>query len=297
MIGIGCAVDVALRSDKQYHPTKACRLLMSTRNTLSQANKGLARPLRLHGRVVLALMLRDIKTRMGGSYFGFVFGLILPLGHLGIVLAVYLMMGRRAALGTDATRYLTSAILPFIIWSYTHQKVLQAFAQNIPLMSFPIVRMIDILVARSLVELLNSAIIIIIVIITISIIGSDIFIYDRSLALLSVLLAYLFGVSTGYFFGIIGQIFQTLTLVGFLLIPLNWVVCGIFFIPEALPDQMRSVISWFPMSHIVDIARLAVFPTYLSTFSRVDFVLTIALGNIFLTISIERLARTKILSA
>lgn len=270
---------------------------MSDRITRGPRQTGLPQVLHLHGRVVLALMLRDIKTRMGGSYFGFAFGLILPLGHLGIVLAVYLIMGRRAALGTDATSFLTTAVLPFIIWSYTHQKIMQSFTQNIPLMSFPIVRIIDILVARSLVEILNSSIIIIIVVISISLIGSDMIVYDPPLALLSIFLAYLFGVSTGYFFGIAGQLVPTLTLVGFLIVPLNWLVCGVFFIPEALPDQMRWVISWFPMPHIVDTARLAVYPTYLSTFARVDFVLTIILGNILLTASIERLARTKILSA
>ena len=270
---------------------------MSDRITWDPRKTWPTQMLRLHGRVVLALMLRDIKTRMGGSYFGFAFGLILPLGHLGIVLAVYLIMGRRAALGTDAASFLTTAIVPFIIWSYTHQKIIQSFAQNIPLLSFPIVRIIDILLARSIVEILNSSIIIIITLISISLIGSDILFYDRPLALLSAFLAYLFGVSTGYFFGLIGQIFPVVNLVGFLIIPLNWLVCGVFFIPEALPDQVRWAVSWFPLSHIVDIARLAVYPTYLSTFARVDFVLTITLGNILLTISIERLARTKIPAA
>ena len=85
-------------------------------------------------------------------------------------------------------------------------------------------------------------------------------------------------------------------MIGFLLVPLNWLICGVFFIPEGLPDQLRWVIWWFPLSHIVDMARLAVYPTYLSTFSSPSYVIAVIAGNFLLTMSIERFARTKILA-
>lgn len=233
-----------------------------------------------HARVVLALMLRDIKTRFGASYFGFLFGLILPLGHIGIVLAVYVILGRRAPIGTDVSLYLASAIVPFVIWSYTHQKVLTAFAQNRALTSFPIVGFIDIVIARALVELVNAAIILGVVAATFVLLGVDIFVFDRPSFTYSLFLSYAMGVSTGFVLGIIGMVVPGIMLVGILMVPLYWVTSGVLFIPEALPEQVRWMAAIFPLCHIVDFGRSAFYPNYLTDFPNLFYVHAVIVLNV-----------------
>lgn len=254
-----------------------------------------ARPLRLafleHLRVVHALMLRDIKTRFGASYFGFLIGLLLPLGHIGVILTVYILLGRRAAIGTDVSSYLATAILPFIIWSYTHQKVMQSFIANRPLTAFPIVKYRDILTARALVELLNATLIVIVVATALGLSGSDIFIDDPPRFLFALILAYFFGVSTGFIFGLLAILTPAVMLVGFVFIPLNWVTAGVFFIPDALPAQVRNAVAVFPLSHIVDFGRSAFFSSYLTDFPQIWYVLLMIAANFVVAFSVDYFLR------
>lgn len=233
----------------------------------------------IQARVVLVLMLRDIKTRMGASYFGFILGLILPLGHIGVVTILYILAGRRSALGNDVAIYLTSAILPFIIWSYTHQKMIMSVSQNFPLTYFPIVSINAILISRSLAELLSSSLIVVIVFSTLAIYGSDLFIANASLLLFSGIMAYLLGVATGMTIGVLSKLNSIFMIFGFILIPLYWITSGVLFIPESLPDQLRSYLSWFALSHIVDLSRMALFPSYISYYPSPTYVIVAILAN------------------
>ncbi len=244
-----------------------------------------------HARVVHALMLRDIKTRFGASYFGFLAGLFLPLAHIGIIMTMYIVMGRRAPIGTDVALYLSTAILPFIVWSYTHQKIMQSFGQNRSLTSFPIVKFTDIVIARSMVELLNVSIIVMVVSLALHLFGSDLFIFDSTGALLTLVMAYSLGVSTGFIFGLISVMLPAVMLVGFVFIPLYWVTSGVFFIPESLPEPARQVISYFPLSHIVDFGRTSFYSTYLSSYSNLAYVFMIIAINIVIGLAAEHFLR------
>lgn len=236
-------------------------------------------------------MLRDIKTRFGSTYFGFLFGLLLPLGHIGVILAIYVLTGRRAPIGTDVTLYLATAIVPFVIWSYTHQKVMGSVGQNRALTAFPIVSYVDILIARALVELLNAAIILAVVASAFLIAGTDLFIADPPAFFYALLLAYMTGVATGSVFAMLSILSPAAAIVGFIIVPLYWVSSGVFFIPEALPEQLRSALWVFPLSHIVDYARTAFFPVYLSDYPNLLYVNALIALNLLLALTMERFLR------
>ncbi len=250
-----------------------------------------------HARVVSALMLRDIKTRFGASYFGFIFGLMIPLGHLGIVLAGYILLARRAPIGTDVTLYLVTAILPFVIWSYTHQKLILAFGQNIPLTALPIVKLADIMIARALTELLNSIFIATITAIAIGMLVQDIYINDIPRVFYALMLSYALGVSTGLIFGILGVMAPIFNIMGFLFIPLYWLTCGVLFIPGPLPEQVRTILYYFPLAHIIDYGRVGFYSSYISDFPQLSYVYTVIIFNFLLAFLIDRVFRAALTSA
>jgi capsular polysaccharide transport system permease protein len=241
-----------------------------------------------HLRVIHALMLRDIKTRFGATYFGFLIGLLLPLGHIGVLLTIYVLLGRRAPIGTDVAVYLSTAIVPFIVWSYTHQKVMQAFGSNKPLIAFPIVKFVDIVMARAIVELLNSCIIVCIVAIALISYGSDLFIYDFKIFFFSVILAYFLGISTGFTFGVLYVLSPAVMIFGFVLIPLYWATSGVLFIPDGLPAQARDIVSIFPLSHIVDLGRTAFYPSYISSYPNPYYVVSVIIANFVIGLAMLR---------
>lgn len=245
-----------------------------------------------HARVVLALILRDVKTRAGASYFGFLIGLIVPLAHVGILVGVYIGFGRRAAIGTDVAIYLSTAILPFVIWTYTHQKISVSFAQNKALTSFPIVKIGDILIARMAVELLNGTMVVIITTVSLTIFAQEFFINDPISLIYSLLLAYFLGVSTGHVFGLISIIFPGFLIAGLLIVPIYWITCGTLFVPDYLPEQLRFALQFFPLSHIVDLVRMAFYSNYISDFPSILYVHAVIIANVLVGLIMERFMRT-----
>lgn len=259
-------------------------------------NNGATSSFRTHARVVHSLVLRDIQTRTGGSYFGFLFGLVMPLGHIGLVLALYVTLGRKPAIGTDTVLFLTSAILPFIIWSYTHQKMIAAFSQNQALMSFPIVGITEISVARAIVELLTATLVSIITLAAIWLFGSDLMFHDNQILLLCFFLAYLFGISTGFFVGVLSILNHFIALIGFLLIPLFWVTCGVLFIPDALPEMARKGLYFFAIAHIVEFVRMAVYPSYYTDFPSIGFIVVVIVTNLMISFLMVKFLRVSLTS-
>ena len=255
-----------------------------------------ASSLRTHARVVHALVLRDIQTRTGGSYFGFLFGLVLPLGHIGVVLLIYVMLGRRPAIGTDTVLFLTSAILPFIIWSYTHQKMFAAFGQNLPLMSFPIVGFSEIFIARAIVELLTATLVAVITLTVIWLFGSDLLFYDNQMLLLCFFLAYFFGISTGFIVGLLSILSPITTMISYLIIPTFWVTCGALFIPDALPEFARQGLSVFAIAHIVEFVRMAVYPSYYTDFPSMNFIVIVIVMNLLISFLMVKAFRVSLTS-
>jgi len=247
-----------------------------------------------HLRVITALLLRDMKTRAGSSYFGFFVGLLVPLAHVGIVLGLYVILGRRSALGTDVFLFLSSAIVHFVVWSYTHQKVLFAFPQNIPLVAFPVVKLVDIFIARSVIELMNSLLIILVVGLFLNTITNDFYIHNYPSLFYSFFLSYLLGVSTGGLFGIIAMAVPGFMMVSFLIIPLYWVTCGAFFVPDSLPEAARSALYVLPLTHIVDYGRVAIYPSYTSDYYSLDYVYFVIVLNVLLIFTMMRVMRTLI---
>jgi capsular polysaccharide transport system permease protein len=258
---------------------------------ITHGTRGPATAVAQHARVVLALMLRDIKTRFGGSYLGFFVGLLMPLAHIGILLVAFTLLGRRAPIGTDVPLFLASALVPFVVWSYTHRHVMMSFSQNKALLSFPIVRVVDILVARALVELLNAVLVFCVVALAFALRGSEIFIADMPGVTLALGLAYALGIATGFLMGIFVMLSPAVMLGAFLLVPLYYVTAGAFFIPDALPPQIRAVVAIFPLSHVVDHGRTALYASYLSDYPSLSYVIITIVAMVVLSFGLEHLLR------
>lgn len=232
-----------------------------------------------HMNVICALMLRDIKTRSGASYFGFLVGIIVPFGHIAVLLVVYAVLGRRAPIGTDVTSFLTTAILPFVVWTYTHQKVSFALSQNYGLTFFPIVKLIDIILARFLVEILNSTLVIVSTAVVLYSFVPDVFIFDVFGFVFALMLSCLLGLSTGFVFGFLSLMYSIIALAAMLLVPIYWITSGTFFIPDALPSNMIYIVSFFPLSHIIDYGRTKFYAMYISDYADLRYVFGVIIMN------------------
>lgn len=220
----------------------------------------------MHARVVGAVIMRDLQTRFGTGYFGFLLGLLIPLGHLTVAIAVTTILGRPAPIGTDVPIFLMTGVLPFIIWLYGHRQIMQTMLQNRPLLHFPGVDVFDLFLARIIVEIVTSTLVVLIVMMTLSMMGHEIYIANPTGFLIGLALSWLLGVSTGLVFGILGTMWSFAFMLGNVLGPLMWVASGVLFLADGMPNRLRDILIYNPLAQIIDGLRVAYFSEYWSSF-------------------------------
>lgn len=236
--------------------------------------------MKMHSRAVGAVVMRDIQTRFGASYAGFLLGLIMPLGHLGATLIAMAILAATPPIGPDIATFLMTGILPFILWLYCHKQVMISLVQNRPLLYFPGVDPFDLIFARMIVEIPTATLVVIIVMATVAIFGygsmpANFFGFVAALGQ-----AWLLGIGTGLVVGGLSAFWHPFLIAGSLIAPLLWATSGIIYLPDRLPDTVRDILWYFPLCQIVNELRSAYFSEYYSTFTDGQVPLFFILGTL-----------------
>jgi capsular polysaccharide transport system permease protein len=250
--------------------------------------------LKAQGRILQALMLRDIKTRFFGNEFGFLLAIAWPLSHILILIMLNSALGRAAPYGDSAALWYATGIIPFLAFNYMARFIMMGVAINRQLLSLPVVKITDILFARALVEVLSAGLVILIIFGVFWALGIDFMpvdIVQASLALLSMMLL---GLGLGVVNAIIAAAFP-FWITGFALCGIIfWLSSGILFVPDALPEAARTPLSYLPWLQGVEWMRSAYYEGYGADILDKTYLVSFGVVSLFLGLVIERLVRGKL---
>jgi capsular polysaccharide transport system permease protein len=250
--------------------------------------------LRAQSRILHALMLRDIKTRFFGSEFGFLIAVAWPLSHILILLLINTGLGRVAPYGDSPALWFATGIIPFMAFNYMSRFIMMGIVLNRPLLSFPVVKITDILFARAIVEILSAGLVVIIVLSIFWIMGIDFVPASIAQASLALLAMMLLGLGFGIVNGIIAAAIP-FWLTGYALtMILFWISSGILFVPDALPEAFRFPLSYLPYLQGVEWVRSAYYEGYGSNILDKSYVVTFGAVTFFIGLLFERLVRGKL---
>ena len=169
-------------------------------------------------------------------------------------------------------------------------------ALNKPLLTFPMVKVTDLLFARAIVEVLSAAIVVIITIVIFAVLGIEFVprdIVQASLAMLAMMFL-------GLGFGVINAMIAAANpfwITGYAILTIIfWFSSGIFFVPDALPEFARYAISYLPYVQGVEWMRSAYYDNYGGNILDKTYMLSFAAITLFAGLAVERLIRGKVLS-
>jgi capsular polysaccharide transport system permease protein len=164
-------------------------------------------------------------------------------------------LGRTAPYGESAALWFATCIIPFMAFSYMARFIMIGIVLNRPLLSLPTVKITDILFARAVVETLNAGLVVLIVFAIFWALGIDFMprdIVQASAALLAMMLL-------GLGFGVVNAIVAAAVpgwITGYaLLMIIFWICSGILFVPDALPEVIRTPLSYLPFLQGVEWMR------------------------------------------
>jgi capsular polysaccharide transport system permease protein len=258
--------------------------------------RGLYDQLKAQGRIVLALMIRDVQTRFFGHALGFVVAIAWPVSHIFILIAINAAAGRAAPYGDDPALFFATGLLPFMCFNYMTRFTAMGVFQNKPLLGYPIVKVADVLIARSIVEVLNSGVVIVVTIVILTAWGVDVRPVHPLQAEYALLACMGLGLGFGWFNGIISGIFPFWFTIFSLFQIIMWMASGVILVPDQLPESVRWWLSWNPALIGVEWMRSAFYEGYgVGELLDKRYMLGFDASMMFLGLIMERALRGRVL--
>lgn len=250
--------------------------------------------LKAQWRVLVALMLRDIKTRWGSS-IGFLIAIAWPLIHIAVLVLLYTAFGRVAPYGESSILWFTVGMFPFILISYISRFVVLGLIINKPLLIFPAIKVTDILFSRMIIEVINAAIVLLIIIIVLWYLEIGFMPHDLLQAAFAVGVSILLGLGLGVLNGLIAMMFHMWFTAFVLVLILFWITSGVMFIPSSLPAYLRDILYFQPTVHLVEWIREAYYPEYNSLILDKTFIVVLSIACVALGLALERVFRGRVM--
>jgi hypothetical protein len=114
-----------------------------------------------------------------------------PLSHVLILLVINTGLGRAVPYGDSAALWWATGVIPFQAFQYMSRFIMMGILLNRPQLSFPVVKVTDILFARPIVEVLNAGLAVLILFVIFWSLGIDFMprdVVQASLAMLAMML-------------------------------------------------------------------------------------------------------------
>lgn len=252
--------------------------------------------IRAQGRVLLALMLREARTRYGRRRAGYAWALIEPLFHIAAFTFFFSLIGRAAPIGDNLITFMASGFLPFLMFRNVKSRVSGAYGSNEALLSFPVINVTDVFIGRALLDLATSTVVVALVIGTLVALG----LAPVPTDILTMLLAFVsicvmaFGIGT--ILGVVIVFVPSVAAANRVISRLLYFTSGVFYLPDTLPLAAREVLAWNPVLHGIEWFRTGFFYYMNSEILDLSYLAMWVLGSLLAALFASRACRKKIRS-
>lgn len=254
------------------------------------SNRSLAHAATLQGRVLWALLLREILTRYGRKNIGFLWLFVEPMLFTGVV--TILWKATRTIHGSDLPieAFALTGYSSLILWRTMGSRSIGALQSNLSLLFHRQVQIPDVYFARLMLEFFAAST---------SFAGLGLLFCMAQWVLIpedimQVLGGWLllgwFGAGLGLTLGGLAEKFDV---VGKLWPPMTYIlapISGTAFLADALPERVRDVMLYLPMLNCVEIMREGWFGTKITAHYDVPYVVVFNLVLTFCGLALVRQA-------
>lgn len=233
-------------------PTIAPAIGASSRRTAWQVQRA----------VLFAMLLREMKARVGGQWVGAVWTLFEPLSHVLIVVTLFAYVRGRVMVGIEFPVFLVTGMLPYFLYQNLSQRLPEAIAANKGLFSYRQVKPMDALLSRAGVEGLMNLLVYIFTLGLLGRIGYEVMPSDLLEVIAVNALLLLLGLSMGILYAVITHERPRLrSFVRMTSMPL-YLASGIIFPIDRVDREHMAFLLWNPLLHLIELSRHAFIPAY-----------------------------------
>ncbi|MDQ0456018.1 ABC transporter permease [Rhizobium paknamense] len=241
--------------------------------------------------VMHAVILRDIRSRYFNHGLGFLIVPLFPFVHILLLLGVYFAVSKNSEFGDDLQLFFATGLLPVMTFMYVSRFMSISLLANKSMMAFPVVRLLDIVLARAFLEFVGIVISFLFIYVYLIFTGSNPVPIHPSEALL----AFFFTVILSIGFGITASVISAVAPVFPMIYGFSMVI---FYLSSGAPIYLHSFpelalygCSWNPVFHAVEWVRSAYYLGYPTDYLDKRYFIGFAIGSVCFGLMLERLLR------
>lgn len=253
----------------------------------------LLRALKVQGRVISALTLRETRSRYGNSKLGFFWALFEPAAHVAVFIAIFSSLGRAVPVGDSMALFMLTGIVPWLLYNNIVSKVMTGLAANQSLLGYPQVMPMDITISRVILEF-SSLFVVMLFFLGLAIytgisIKIDNFIEVMNATGLFVLL----GTGVGLINAAIVQSTPSYSNIYSALSRPLYFMSGIFFTADFLSPELFSFLDYNPLLHLMEWFRSGFYTSFDSTLYDRSYAISFSVIVFAIGLTVERITRKR----
>ncbi|TGE86637.1 capsular biosynthesis protein [Rhizobium sp. SEMIA 4088] len=238
-----------------------------------------------------AVILRDMRSRFFNHGLGFIVQSLWPFMHILIILIINTFSGRVAPYGDNPLIFFGVGVIPTLTFTYISRFMSLSVAINKNMLSFPIVKVTDILFARAFLEIVAGSITLLFMWLMYMSLGLSPYPADPTQAVFAYLATILLAIGIGTIAGVITA-FIPMFATGYALMGLVfYLTSGCLFVTPNLPDQIAIPLSYNPVVQCVEWMRVAYFESYSDRLLSKEYLLALGMASLLIGLVAERLLR------
>ncbi|KJZ21242.1 ABC transporter permease [Loktanella sp. S4079] len=247
--------------------------------------------LTLQLRVILSLVLRETRATFGTSSFGYAWAVITPTASVAVLVILFSLIGRHAPFGSSLALFFATGILTLQFFTEISGKLMTVFDANRALLTYPIIKDVDTILARTLLISATYFVIMLIFYSCLILVGmAELPVHPEHLVMVFCATAYL-GLGYGTVNAVIASLWDTWMQIEKVLTRPLFFISGIFYVPSQLPQTAQTVLQWNPVLHLVEWFRYGFYSNYNSSILNVYYPLIVATILFLFGLAGERLFR------
>lgn len=229
--------------------------------------------------VTSALIIREMTTRYGNKFGGYLWAVLDPVLTIAIMTTVFSAIAKVPPLGRDFVLFFASGYASFYMYRSMSEQVATAVSSNQALLNYPIVRPYDTIIARILLQIMT------LFMVNLLLFGAIALMTDiGSIRIDKILLSSLISTTLGAGVGISNIVWfhfsSTFQQVWGIINRPAFIVSGVFFLPESLPYPFNHIILWNPLVHVIGLFRAGIYPNYRAAYVDLWYVGGLAIFSV-----------------
>lgn len=244
--------------------------------------------------VVHALVLRETRTRFGSHRLGYVWALLEPLLFIAMFGVFYTLLDRTLPAGLPLVPFLATGFLPYLMFNRIARQSMNAIGANKGLLFYPDVRPLDLVGARVVLEIATYLSVFAVIMTTLGLWEGRLHVDSLLLTMVGFALAAGLGLGLGLVLCGLSVFSNSIDrLVGPMMRPLFW-VSALFFSTNELPTDVRDIVLFNPLLHVIELTRDGWFPGYRVPQVSILYPAAWTLLLLYFGLTLERVARRRL---